>query len=207
VTAWSPPPDSVVRGPAHRVDPARFAGRYAFVVVALGVVVFSLAWLWTGERYFEDSLGRRFREAHAAPWEVGCFAFLLMGAGATKRLFGADRWVVPTLLLAVALNVGATIVLTGIPQEALALLAFAASAAAFVFLAARFSVGPWAAFAFLALAFASTAGAGFSGRLPPGSDGDWAIVSLVMGAGAVVGHLPFLRSLSRFSRPSGASSS
>lgn len=207
MSAWSPPPDSVVRGSAHRVDPAHFAGRYAFAILALGALVLSLVWLWTGERFFEDSLGRRGREAHAAPWEVTCFALVLMAAGATKRLFGADRRVFPALLIAVVLNVGATIVLTGIPEESLALLAFAAAAAACVLVGARLAVGPWVVFAFLALAFASTAGAGFSGQLPPGSDGDWAIVSLVMGAGAVVGHIPFLRTLSRSTKPSEASSS
>lgn len=197
MTSWSPPPDSVVRGSAHRVDPSEFAGRYAGVIIALGAVALWLVWLWSGERFFEDSLGRRYREANAAPWEVACFALLLMGAGATKRLFGADRRVVPTLLVALTMNVTATIVLTGIAQESLALLAFAGVAAMFVFVVGRFDAGPWAAFAFIALALASTAGAGFSGRLPPGSDGDWAIVSLVMGAGGVAGHLPFLRSLAR----------
>lgn len=197
MSAWRPPPGSVVRASAHRVDPAEFAGRYAVVILVLGALSLSLCWLWSGERFFEDALGRRMREAHAAPWEVACFALVLMSAGATKRLFGADRRVVPTLLLAIAMNVVATIILTGLADDSVALVAFAAVAAATVLLSARFGVGPWAAFAFLALAVASTVGAGFSGRLPPGSDGDWAIVSLAMGAGAVAGHLPFLRSLAR----------
>ena len=206
MSTWSPPPDSVVRGSAHRVDPAPFAKRYAFVIFVLGLVAFSLALLWSGERFFEDALGRRLREAHAAPWEVTCFALLLMGAGAHKRLFGADRRVVLVLFIAVGLNVLATIAITGVSQESLALVIFAAVAAALVLFAARASLGPWAAFAFLGLAFASTAGAGFSGRLPPGSDGDWAMVSLVMGAGAAVGHVPFLRSLARSSVPPEVSS-
>ncbi|MFK8000163.1 MAG: hypothetical protein AB8H86_11245 [Polyangiales bacterium] len=206
MSTWSPPPNSVVRGSAHRVDAARYAGRYAAVILVLGGLFLSLAMLWTGERLFEDSLGRRIREAHAAPWEVTCFALILMGAGANKRLFGAKRRVLFALGSAVALNVGATIVLTGIPQESLALTVFAAVAAACAFIGARFSLGPWVVFAFLALGLSSTAGAGFSARLPPGSDGDWAIVSLVMGAGAALGHIPFLRGLSRSAEASEASS-
>lgn len=206
MNAWSPPPNSVVRGSAHRVDPAHFAGRYAAIVLALGGLFLCLVYVWTGERSFEDTLVRRMREAQAAPWEVTCFALVLMGAGATKRLFGADRRVLPALAFALASNVGATIVLTGIAQESIALSAFAAFAAASTFAGGRLSVGPWIVFAFLALGFASTAGAGFSGRLPPGSDGDWAIVSLVMGAGAALGHVPFLRGLSRSPEASEASS-
>lgn len=206
MNAWSPPPNSVVRGSAHRVDPARFAGRYAATILALGGLFLCLVCVWTGERSVEDSLGRRMREAHAAPWEVTCFALVLMGAGANKRLFGSDRRVLLALVFVLVSNIGATIVLTGIAQESLALAAFAAAAAASAFAGGRLSVGPWIVFAFLALGFASTAGAGFSGRLPPGSDGDWAIVSLVMGAGAALGHIPFLRGLSRSAEASEASS-
>lgn len=194
---WTPPPGSVVRGSGHRVNPAEFAGRYACIVVALGVLAFGLALLWNGERFFEDAVGRRLREAHAAPWEVGCFALLLMGAGATKRLFGAGKRVVPALLLPLGLNVGATIVLTGIAEEHLALAAYALTAAVVVGLSAKFDAGPWTSFAFFALAFASVAGAGFSSRLPPGSDGDWALVSLVMAAGGAAGLLPFLSRLAK----------